>query len=231
MMTPEEEKMIADRFEDLSNPISITCHVSDDDRTDRFNAFCEQLSRPTSGVVVTYKKADEPKEPPSIEINKRLIYHAIPEGPELAPFLDAISPVSHKSKPVHPDINARLKYLKTPCFLKLFIASECPFCPKMVRDLVPLTRINELVKLTVIDGLLFPEMAEPLNIKSAPTLLLDDHMRWTGQTHLTEIVDVMLNQDPSLLSAASIEGLLGDGSARHPLKGCWEMAARICWPT
>jgi thiol-disulfide isomerase/thioredoxin len=212
-LTPEEEKVIADRFEDLSSEISITCNVSDDHRTDMFSSFCEQLSRPSPAVVVTYRKADEAKEPPSIEINKRLIYHAIPEGPELAPFLEALSHVSDGPPPVHPDIEARLKNLKAPCSLKLFIAPECPFCPKMVQALAPLALINDLVKLTIIDGLLFPEMAEPLDIKSAPTLLLDDRMRWTGQTPLAEIVDVMLNQDPSLLSAASIEGLLGDGRA------------------
>ena len=212
-MTPEEEKVIADRVEDLSNEISITCNVSDDHRTEMFSSFCEQLSRPSPAVVVTYRKADEAKELPSIEINKRLIYHAIPEGPELAPFLEALTHVSDGPPPVHPDIEARLKNLKAPCFLKLFIAPECPYCPQMVMALAPLTLINELVKLTIIDGTLFPEMAEPLDIKSAPTLLFDDRMRWTGQTPLNEILEVMLNQDPSLLSAASIEGLLGDGRA------------------
>ena len=212
-MTPEEEKVIADRVEDVSNEISITCNVSDDHRTEMFSSFCEQLSRPSPAVVVTYRKADEAKELPSIEINKRLIYHAIPEGPELAPFLEALTHVSDGPPPVHPDIEARLKNLKAPCFLKLFIAPECPYCPQMVMDLAPLTLINELVKLTIIDGTLFPEMAEPLDIKSAPTLLFDDRMRWTGQTPLNEILEVMLNQDPSLLSAASIEGLLGDGRA------------------
>ena len=212
-MTPEEEKVIADRVEDVSNEISITCNVSDDHRTEMFSSFCEQLSRPSPAVVVTYRKADEAKEPPSIEINKQLIYHAIPEGPELAPFLEALTHVSDGPPPVHPDIEARLKNLKAPCFLKLFIAPECPYCPQMVMDLAPLTLINELVKLTIIDGILFPEMAEPLDIKSAPTLLFDDRMRWTGQTPLNEILEVMLNQDPSLLSAASIEGLLGDGRA------------------
>ena len=167
-MIPEEEKVIADRVEDLSNEISITCNVSDDHRTEMFSSFCEQLSRPSPAVVVTYRKADEAKEPPSIEINKRLIYHAIPEGSELAPFLEALTHVSDGPPPVHPDIEARLKNLKAPCFLKLFIAPECPYCPQMVMDLAPLTLINELVKLTIIDGTLFPEMAEPLDIKSAP---------------------------------------------------------------
>ena len=124
------------------------------------------------------------------------------------PFLDALLRVPEKPLPADSDIEAQVKNLKTPCLLKLFIAPECPFCPRMVQDLAPLASINDLVKLTIIDGLLFQEMAAPLDVKSAPTLLLDDRMRWTGRTSLLEIVDVMVNQDPSHLSAASIEGLL-----------------------
>ena len=63
-MTPEEEKMIADRFLDLSRQISITCNISDDERTGRFKSFCEQISRYSPWIVVTYRKADEAKEPP-----------------------------------------------------------------------------------------------------------------------------------------------------------------------
>ena len=66
----------------------------------------------------------------------------------------------------------------------------------MVEDLAPLALASDLVTLTVIDGLLFPEMAEPNGVKSAPTLLLDDRVRWSGRTPLSEILDVMLNQDP-----------------------------------
>ena len=159
------------------------------------------------------KKGDDPEQPPAIALGNGLVYHAVPHGPELAPFLDVLSRIG-KGDPVAPkSVAEQLENLKTPCFLKLFIASACPHCPKTVQDLAPLTLQNDLVKLTIIDGLLFPEMAEPLDIKSAPTLLFDDRMRWTGQTPLTEILDVVLTQDPTRLSASSIEGLLGDGKA------------------
>ena len=212
-MTPEEEKLISDCHGGLSTQTPITCVVSEDDRTGMFRTFCEQLSRVATNVVVTYRKGDDAKQPPAIEINKGLTYHAIPLGPELAPFLDVLSWSGKAWSPVPESTTAQLENLKTPCFLKLFIAPECPYCPKMVQDLAPLTLVNELVKLTIIDGLLFPEMAETLDIKSAPTLLFDDRMRWTGQTLLKEILDVVLNQDPALISASSIESLLVDGKA------------------
>jgi hypothetical protein len=83
----------------------------------------------------------------------------------------------------------------------------------MVQDLIPMAIANELVNLTIIDGFMFPEMAEPFDIKSAPTLILNEHMRWSGLTPVDEIAGVMINQDPSQLSAGSIESLLGDGRA------------------
>jgi thiol-disulfide isomerase/thioredoxin len=162
---------------------------------------------------VNFKPSDDKEAVPSLEIHKRLIYHAIPEGTELTPFLGALIGFSKRMIVDDPKTEGRLEKLKTPSFLKLFIASHCVFCPKMVQDLIPMAIANELVNLTIIDGFMFPEMAEPFDIKSAPTLILNEHMRWSGLTPVDEIAGVMINQDPSQLSAGSIESLLGDGRA------------------
>ena len=212
-MSPEEENLISAWHDGLLDGVSMTCIVSKDDRTDTFKTFCEALSRVAPNVSVTYEKADDSEAPPALEIHKGLNYHAIPRGRELAPFLDVLSRLGSGGPPLPETGASELENLKTPCFLKLFIAPDCPFCSGMVEALAPLALASDLVTLTVIDGLLFPEMAEPNGVKSAPTLLLDDRVRWSGRTPLSEILDVMLNQDPSLLSAASMEALLGDGRA------------------
>lgn len=212
-MTPDEERRISDWHAGLSKEVSIQCLVSNDDRTGLFKSFCEHMTRLAPGVDVVYRKGDDAKQPPAILLNDRLIYHALPEGLELPPFLESLSLLGEATPPVSPEILARLDTLKAPCLLKLFIAPQCPFCPRTVRDLTPLAIVNEWVKLTIIDGLLFPETAQALNIQSAPTLVFDDRMQWTGQTPVNEILDVVLNQDPSLLSAASMENLLQEGKA------------------
>jgi len=213
-MTSEEEKLVLKWHAALSDDGKIiTLVFSEDRRSELFQGFCEELATLSPKVTVTERKGDEVDTPPALEIHKGLIYHAIPRGPELAPFLEILSSPKAGSNSSDGEIESRLKDLKIPCFLKLFISPDCPFCPKMVQDLAPLTLENKLVTLTIIDGLLFTEMAEPYGIKSAPTLLLDDRMRWAGRTPLDEILEVMLYQDPSLLSAASMEALLGDGRA------------------
>jgi len=212
-MTPNEEKLITDWHEGFSGEVSIRCLVSHDDRTSQFRAFCEHMTRLTSGVDVVYRKGDDAKQPPALLLNDRLVYHAVPQGHELMPFLEALSFMAGATPSVSREIISRLDTLDAPCLLKLFIAAQCPYCPKTVRDLIPLAMINEWVSLTVVDGLLFPEMAQALNIQSAPTLVFDDRIQWTGQTPVNEILDVVLNQDPSLISAFSMENLLQEGKA------------------
>ncbi|MFO7600568.1 MAG: thioredoxin family protein [Candidatus Desulfacyla sp.] len=212
-MTADEERRISDWHEGLAQEISIQCLVSNDDRTALFRGFCEQMTRLAPGVHVLYRKGDDAKQPPAILLNDRLVYHALPEGPELPPFLETLSLLGEAIPSISREIISRLDTLNAPCLLKLFIAPQCPFCPRTVRDLNPLAIANAWVRLTVVDGLLFPEMAQALNIQSAPTLVFDDRMQWTGQTSVNEILDVVLNQDPSLLSAASMENLLQEGKA------------------
>jgi len=212
-MSPEDEKRIAAWERGLSRDISFHCVWTNDTRSDRFKAFCEALSRLAPRVTVTYQKGDDAAPMPALDLDGRIVYHAVPEGPELAPFLEALSLDPNGPAPLSQAILSKLAQLKAPCLLKLFIAPQCPFCPKSVQDLTPLAWVNEWVKLTVVDGLLFPEMARPLKIQSAPTLVFDDRMQWTGQTPIGEILDVIASQDPSLLSATSMERLLGDGKA------------------
>ena len=213
-MTPGDEKAISAWHGENKREISITCHVSNDERTETFKAFYGRLSQLSPNVRVNFKKLEDNEAAPSVEIHKRLIYHAIPEGPELMPFLEGLDGSSKREPIEKAAIESPLeKKLETPCFFKLFIASQCAFCPKMVKDLAPIAFSNELVRLTIIDAFMFPEMAEPFGIQSVPTLLLNESMRWTGLTPVDEIERVMVNQDPSQLSADSIENLLGAGQA------------------
>jgi hypothetical protein len=61
--------------------------------------------------------------------------------------------------------------------------------------------------------MLFPEMAKSDNIKSAPTVLLDEQYRWTGSVQVQEIVDMTLNRDPAQLSTTSLRNMFEDGEA------------------
>ena len=75
--------------------------------------------------------------------------------------------------------------------------------------------IDAKIQLTIIDGALFPELAEKHRIQAVPTLLLDEQFRWTGAVPLDEIINTVITRDPSSLGAASLENILKEGQAGH----------------
>jgi HEAT repeat protein len=73
--------------------------------------------------------------------------------------------------------------------------------------------LNDNIRLTVVDALHFPELAEKDSIQSVPTLILEDQFRWSGTFQIDEIVEVMANRDPSFLGPVSLEMMLKEGKA------------------
>jgi HEAT repeat protein len=75
--------------------------------------------------------------------------------------------------------------------------------------------VDDEIQLTIIDGTLFPEIAEPLKIQAVPTLLLDEQFRWTGSVPLEEIINTINSRDPASLGTASLENIIKAGQASH----------------
>lgn len=52
-------------------------------------------------------------------------------------------------------------------------------------------------------------------IQSVPTLLLDDHFRWSGTLDLHEVLTIGTQRDPSQLSSASLRQMIENGQAER----------------
>jgi hypothetical protein len=100
--------------------------------------------------------------------------------------------------------------------------------------------LNRNIRLTVIDALHFADLAEKNNIQSVPTLILEDHFRWTGSLQINEILDVIKDRDPSMLGPVSLEMMLKEGKAgelaammltkAHIFPAFYEVLAHPKWP-
>ena len=210
-MTPQEEERIRTWNDALAHEVRIGVHRTEDERTGQFEKFCEAFAHLAPKVsIVNEDGATE--QAPGIQIGSTVRYHAIPLGTELEPFLEAVSGLD-TGYSVPESIGEGLQRVKMPASLNIFIAPECPFCPHMVRKLIPLAGASELVWLSVVDSALFPEMAQANQIQSVPTVVLDEQFRWTGEVPLQELGDVMINRDPAGLGPGSLENMLKQGDA------------------
>ena len=211
-MTPQEKKLIAKLNDKLSDGIQISLTLAQDDRSEKLSKFCENLSNLAPKISILRNKADN-DDAPSIQVGKRLRFHAVPLGTELEPFLEALTTLDKNSIQIAGQIQDRLDKIKMPAELKVFVAQQCPFCPVTIRRLFPLCIVSEYIRITIIDCSLFPEIAELNDIRSVPTIVLDEGFRWTGSTRLEEVVEVISNRDPVKLSSSSIERIIKEGNA------------------
>ena len=211
-MIPEKEKQqIANWSRTLKDDIRITLILTEDERSQTFKDFCDDLTHIAPKIKIKQEKEDESK-PPLIRVGN-VGYQAIPTGRELEPFLSVLADDDGQTKNGSLSVRKTLHQIRVPALLKVYIMPHCPFCPATVKQLLCLAAASESIKLTIIDGSFFPEKAASDNIRSAPTVLLDDQFYWTGSIQMEEIVDMILNRDPSRLSASSLEAMFEEGGA------------------
>ena len=212
MFNAIEEKQIISLNNQLSHNLTIELKTSQHGSTRQFNEFCDNLTHLAPKIKISKVQAD-PLEPPQILIGSGLRYQAIPAGHELQPFLEALTVFTSGDVNLADPIKSRLKEIQFPRALTIFISPQCTFCPQMVRRLIALPLTSENLQLTIIDGVLFPEMVQTHDIRSVPTLLLEDQFRWTGSVALEELVDTITTRDPLSLRPAALESMIKEGGA------------------
>lgn len=176
-----------------------------------FDRFSHAFSR--LAPCITIAPRDKEADLPGLVLSDNITYSALPLGKELAPFLEGLSGLDDPGSNLQAPVKAKLSHLAVPVDLTLYIALECPHCPAMVRELIPMAAASDRIRLTIIDGTLFPETAKHDQVLSAPCLLLDRTFRWTGSVAPEEILGMAINRDPSQLSAQTLRTILEQGEA------------------
>ncbi|MEE8541466.1 MAG: thioredoxin family protein [Desulfobacterales bacterium] len=210
-MTSEDQNIITQWAESLSKEVQVGLTVTQDSRSQALRMFCDHLTQMVPKLQVIEEDPNG-SEFPSLHL-QNIRYHAVPTGKELELFLQAFDGSHNPAGLLSSSIRNRLTGLRAPAPIKIFITAKCPFCPVTVQPLITLARATDHIKLTIIDGVMFPEMAQADKIQSAPTVILDDHFRWDGSVTTDEIVEVIVHRDPAQLSAASLRGMLKEGLA------------------
>jgi glutaredoxin len=209
-MTPSELDKITRWAESRTQSHDLFLSHTPHPRQPAFDTFATELTRAAPCIRIT--ASDRQRQIPAFFIGDNIDFSALPLDRELTPFLEALA-FRADPAPLPEEIDTRLKQVSRPCRLTLFIAAQCPHCPDMVRHLIPLAVHSKHIFLEIIDGTLFPEMAEKHRVQSVPCLILESDFRWTGHVDIKEVLTQITDQDPSQLSAATFRQILEQGDA------------------
>jgi len=196
----------------LNEKINITLTLTHGKQDIFFEEFCHHLERVFPDITIK-REIDRNRTLPEIRLTENLLYSALPLEMELDPFLEALTPLKDKEFKWPEALLEKLSKIEIPVRLKLYVAPSCPHCPAMVRTMVRLAYACESISLTIVDGTLFPEQASADGVMSAPCLVLNKDIQWIGNVDPMEVVDMILNQDPSNLSLSALKRILEQGRA------------------
>jgi glutaredoxin len=207
-----DKEAVAARRDALPESIRIGLAASKDSLGEAFSAFCEELK--TLIPQLTVKKEDLRADGlPFLKISDRIRYHCIPREKELPPFLDLLAGADFPPPAMNSPSVDRIAAVSVTAFVKIYVAPLCPFCPKTVADLFWLAGQSRFIHITIIDGELFPALAQQDRIRSVPTVILDNDLRWVGQVDLDEIVGMAVERDPSKLGPDALRSMIEEGGA------------------
>jgi len=177
----------------------------------QFISIADELSTLMPDLAIESRKSVSGL--PGFSFKDNIVWSAFPFDKELEPFLEALSILSGHESTLSDAIRKTLDDIDIPVRLTLYIALQCPFCPTVVKTVLPLALHCPHIILHIIDGSLFPKTAAKEGVMSAPCLILDDGFRWTGHVTAAEILNMILNRDPSQLSPETLQTILEQGDA------------------
>jgi hypothetical protein len=210
-MTPSEKVLVQTSGRRVPAGTILTKVLGDDSRSSAVSDFCDQLQQLVPQLSVVARDT-EGSDPAHLLLPSGIRYLGIPQANELPPFLDALTGAL---PPLTEALGKRLNQLSGPTLLELYITPQCTFCPAAVRRIIPLASANRLIRLSIIDGFMYPELSRRNGIRSVPTLMLDEQYHWTGSIDLEELATLMATRDPVSLTPTAVEMMLKQGAAKR----------------
>jgi len=107
-----------------------------------------------------------------------IVYHAIPIGNELEPFLKTLKILSDSEcRAVNGEI-------------MVFITPTCPICSNIV-EIVNKVAINKGFKSIIIDAIMFPDLAQKFEITAVPTIIINGKMKIVGYISEDDLINLI----------------------------------------
>ena len=181
-------------FGNLKSDIVFLLQQSDNAaQSSEMKSFLDDVASTSPHLSVV--ESNDKAEAPTFEIVKNgqptgVKFCGIPNGHEFTTLLLAILNSDGQGKNL-PDetLASRIKVLKGPIDLQTFVSLTCTNCPDVAQALNIIAILNPSVQNTVIDGAVVPELVQPLNIQSVPSVYADGKPFSVGRSSLGDLLE------------------------------------------
>lgn len=192
LLSEKDSKVVGERLGKLARPVTLAvftqefeCQLCRETRE-----LVEEIAAISSGKVVVEVhdfvkdkgKADALgiDKIPAIAVlapggkDHGIRFYGIPAGYEFASLLESLDIVARGDSGLSPATREKLKTLKSPLDLQVFVTPTCPYCPRAVVTAFKLAMESDLVKASMVEATEFPHLSNRYGVSGVPHTVIGD---------------------------------------------------------
>jgi NADH-dependent peroxiredoxin subunit F len=173
-------------------PIELVASVDDSPKAGEMKELLHEIAALTDKITVV-EKYDDDQRKPSFAINRAgtdvgVRFAGIPMGHEFTSLVLALLQVGGHPIKFDDAVIDQIKNLEGDFEFEAYISLSCHNCPEVVQALNSMSILNPRIKVTSIDGGVFPQEAEARQILAVPMLFLNGEYFGQGRASVEEIL-------------------------------------------
>lgn len=117
-------------------------------------------------------------------LNRPVVYFGVPLGLMFAPLVETIVLMSQNRVELPAAAAKRLKRLRDPVSVRVFVSPDSEYCPPMVTAAFAFGIESKMVKAEAIEVAEFPRLAERYGVKQVPFTVINDRAAFPGAVEI-----------------------------------------------
>jgi alkyl hydroperoxide reductase subunit F len=192
MLEATLKKQLQAYLEKVVQPIEIVASLDDSPKSREMEALLREIA-PLSDKITLVEQYEDNERKPSFSINRPgtdvgVRFAGIPLGHEFTSLVLALLQVGGHPIKFDDAVVEQIKNLEGDFEFETFISLSCHNCPEVVQALNSMSIINPRIKVTTIDGGVFPVEVEARRIMAVPMMFLNGEHFGQGRASVEEIL-------------------------------------------
>ncbi len=180
-------------LEKVVQPIEIVASLDDSDKAREMQALLNDIVVLSDKITLVEHKGSASVRTPSFAItrpgtNIAVTFAGVPMGHEFTSLVLALLQVGGHTIKFDEAVIEQIRNLDGDYHFETFISLSCHNCPEVVQALNAMAVINPRIKVTTIDGAVFPKEVEERQIMAVPMMFLNGQHFGQGRTSVEEIL-------------------------------------------
>ena len=127
-------------------------------------------------------------------------FYGLPYGYEFRPFTEGIINVSRGATDLSEETKKKLKSIKKPVHIQVFVTLTCPYCPIVTGLAHKFAMENDLIRADIVDVGEFPHLGHKYSVRGVPKTVINEKTEFVGAVPEELFVEqVVLAQRPSTM--------------------------------